>query len=447
MTGGEKTGSRFPSSAEPAYDRVESPMTCPTEEIRPMPVRRRAVMTTAVAAAATLPLRHARAQSFGAVKIGVLTDLSGNYRDVTGPTSVACAQLAVDEFTAANPGIKVDLLSGDHLNKPDVAATVARQWYDRDGVDVITDVGNSAAAIAVTTIAQEKDKIQLNSAAGSSELTGKYCSPNLIHWTYDTWALAHTMVKALVAKGGDKWYFVTADYTFGHSIQNDTTALLTAAGGKAVGSSAYPFPGTTDFSSYLLAAQASGANVLAFANAGDDLINCVKQSREFGLTGGNLTLAAMVGSITAVTGAGLETMQDVNLAETFYWDANDRTRAFMARVKPRLPAGVYPNEVHAGVYSAVAHYLKTVKAMGAAKAKESGRATVVAMKGMPTDDDCFGAGSIRADGRTIHPCYLFKVKRPADSHYPGDFFTTLATIPTEDAFRPMREGGCPMVHT
>lgn len=408
-----------------------------------MPASRRTVISTALTAA--LPLRAPRAQSPEIVRIGVLTDLSGNYRDVTGPTSVACAKLAVDEFTAANPTIKVELISGDHLNKPDVAAGLARQWFDRDGIDVITDVGNSAAAIGVTTAAQEKDKIHLNTAAGSSELTGKYCSPNLIHWTYDTWSLAHTIVKALVARGGDKWYFVTADYTFGHSIQNDTTALLTAAGGKVLGSSAYPFPGTTDFSSYLLAAQASGANVLSFANAGDDLINCVKQSREFGLTGGNLTMAAMVGSITAVTGAGLETMQDVVLSETFYWDENDRTRAFMARVKPRLPAGVYPNAVHAGVYAAVAHYLKSVKEMGAAKAKQSGRATIAAMKAMPTDDDCFGAGSIRADGRAIHPCYLFQVKRPADSHYSGDFFKTLATIPTDEAFRPMNEGGCPMV--
>ena len=398
-----------------------------------MPTSRRSLLSAGIAAA--MPLRAVHAQSSDVVKIGVLTDLSGNYRDVTGPTSVICAQLAVDEFTAANPGTKVTLISGDHLNKPDVAASIARQWLDRDGVDVITDVGNSAAAIAVTTIAQEKDKIHLNTAAGSSELTGKYCSPNLIHWTYDTWDLAHTMVKALVGRGGGKWYFVTADYTFGHSIQNDTTKLLAAAGGKVVGSSAYPFPGTTDFSSYLLAAQASGANVVAFANAGDDLTNCVKQLREFGLANGGLAIAAMVGSITAVTSAGLETMQDVNLAECFYWDENDRTRAFMSRVKPRLPAGVYPNEVHAGVYAAVAHYLKNVKLLGAAKAKASGRDTVAAMKAMPTDDDCFGAGSIRADGRTIHPCYLFKVKRPADSHYPGDVFTTLATIPAEDAFR------------
>nr|WP_294523050.1 ABC transporter substrate-binding protein [uncultured Rhodopila sp.] len=400
-----------------------------------MPASRRALPGGAIAA--SLPLRPAAAQDSNVVRIGVLTDLSGDYRDVTGPTSVACAQLAVDEFTAENTGIKV------HLNKPDVAAGIARQWFDRDGIDVIIDVGNSAAAIALTTVAQEKDRIQLNSAPGSSELTGKNCSPNLIHWTYDTWNLAHTMVKALVASGGDSWYFITADYAFGHAIQNDTTKLLAASGGKVAGASAYPFPGTTDFSSYLLAAKASGVNVPSFANAGDDLINCVKQTREFGLESG-LTMAAMVGNVTAVANAGLETMQEVNLAECFYWDQNDRTRAFTARVRPRLPQGVYPNEVHAGAYAAVSHYLKTVKVLGAAKAKASGRDTVAAMKAIPTDDDCFGAGSIRADGRTIHPCYLFQVKSPAASRYPGDFFITLATIPTQDAFRPMTEGGCPM---
>jgi branched-chain amino acid transport system substrate-binding protein len=410
-----------------------------------MPASRRAVLSAAVAGAAALPFRRARAEANDVVKIGVLTDLSGNYRDVTGPTSVICAQLAVDEFTKANPGIKVALISGDHLNKPDVAAGIARQWYDQEGVDVVTDVGNSAAAIAVTTVAQEKDRIHLNTSAGASVLTGKYCSPNQLHWTYDTWNLSHTMVKSIVGRGGDKWYFITADYTFGHSIQDDATKLLAGVGGKAVGSSAYPFPNTTEFSSYLLQAKASGANVLAFANAGDDLINCVKQAQEFGITG--MTLAAMVGSITAVTGAGLATMQNVYLSENFYWDLNDRTRAFMARVKPRLPAGVYPNQVHAGTYSAVVDYLKIVKAMGPAQAKASGRATIAAMKARPTDDDVFGAGSIRADGRVIHPSYLFRVKTPAQSKYPGDFFETLATVPAEDAFRPLGEGGCAMVHT
>jgi branched-chain amino acid transport system substrate-binding protein len=411
-----------------------------------MPASRRAVLSAAIAGAAAIPFRRVRAQSSDVIRIGVLTDLSGNYRDVTGPTSVICAQLAVDEFTKANPGIKVELISGDHLNKPDVAAGIAREWYDRDGIDMITDVGNSAAAIAVTTVAQEKDKIQLNTSAGSSVLTGKYCSPNLIHWTYDTWNLSHTMVKALVGRGGDKWYFITADYTFGHSIQDDTTKLLAGVGGKVVGSTAYPFPQTTEFSSYLLEAKASGANVLAFANAGDDLVNCVKQAQEFGLTGGGLTMAAMVGSITAVTGAGLPTMQNVYLSENFYWDLNDRTRAFMARVKPRLPAGIYPNEVHAGNYSAVVDYLKIVKQMGVANAKASGRATVAAMKAKPTDDDCFGVGSIRADGRVIHPGYLFRVKTPAESKYAGDFFETISTVPAADAFRPLSEGGCAMVH-
>ena len=411
-----------------------------------MPASRRTVLGATLATAA-LPLRPVIAQSPEIVRIGVLTDLSGNYRDVTGPTSVACAQLAVDEFTAANPAIKVELLSGDHLNKPDVAASIARRWFDQNGVDLITDVGNSAAAIAVTTIAQEKNKIQLNSSAGSSELTGRYCSPNFIHWTYDTWNLAHTMVKSTVARGGDKWYFITADYTFGHAIQNDSTKLLADANAKIVGSSTYPFPGTSDFSSFLLAAKSSGANVLAFANAGDDLINCIKQSQEFGLTGGGLQLAAMVGSITAVASAGLQTMQNVSLAENFYWDLNDRTRAFMARIKPRLPPGVWPNNVHAGTYAAVAHYLKSVKEMGAAKAKLSGRDTVASMKAMPTEDDCFGHGSIRADGRVLHASFLFRVKTPAESRYPGDFFELLATVPAEDAFRPIGDGGCAMVHT
>ena len=407
-----------------------------------MAFTRRAVLGTALAAGV---LRQARAQPADVVRIGVLTDLSGNYRDVTGPTSVACAKLAVDEFTSANPGMKVEVLQGDHLNKPDVAASLAREWFDRGGVDLITDVGNSAAAIAVATVAQEKDRIQLNTAAGSSELTGRYCSPNLIHFTYDTWNLAHTIVASLVAQGGKKWFFVTADYAFGHAIQNDTEKLITAAGGSTVGSVAYPFPGTTDFSAYLLQAKARGADVLAFANAGDDLINCVKQSREFGLANGTLRLVAMVGSITAVTGVGLETMQNVFLSECFYWDLNDRTRAFMSRIRPRLPAGVFPNEVHAGAYAGVQHYLKVVKQMGIVPAKASGRATVAAMKQMPTDDDVFGPGEIRADGRAIHPCYLFQVKTPAASHYPGDAFKVLATIPTDQAFRPMKDGGCRLV--
>jgi branched-chain amino acid transport system substrate-binding protein len=372
----------------------------------------------------------------------VLTDLSGNYRDVTGPTSVACAQLAIDEFAKANPGIKVQLVSGDHLNKPDVAATLARQWFDQDGVDMVTDVGNSAAAIAVTTV---KDKAHVNTSAGSSVLTGKYCNANQIHWTYDTWNLSHTMTKAVVANGGKRWYFITADYTFGHSIEDDTSSLLAAAGGTKVGSSPYPFPSTTDFSSYLLQAQASGADVLALANAGDDVINCIKQAREFGMTDKGLIITAMVSSITAVMGAGLETMQGVYQSENFYWDLNDRTRAFMSRAKPRLPTNVFPNAVHAGNYSAVRAYLDTVKDMGVAKAKSSGGATIAAMKEKTFDDDAFGKTTIRPDGRALHPSYLFRVKGPSQSKYAGDVYEVLTTVPAEDAFRPIADGGCPLV--
>ncbi len=412
-----------------------------------MALTRRAVLTAAAATAASaaVPLRRPRAQAADTIRIGVLTDLSGNYRDVTGPTSVACAQLAVEEFTKANPGIKVEVVSGDHLNKPDVAATIVRQWFDRDGVDMVTDVGNSACAIAVTTVAAEKDKAHVNTSAGSSVLTGKYCSANQIHWVYDTWNLSHTMTKAVLERGGNKWFFITADYTFGHSIEDDTTSLLKAAGGAKVGSIAYPFPGTTDFSSYLLQAQASGANVLALANAGDDVINCIKQAREFGLTGKGLIIAAMVSSITAVNGAGLAVMQNVYQAENFYWDMNDRTRAFMARLRPHVPAGVFPNNVHAGGYSATLAYLETVKQLGVPQAKASGRAAIAAMKARSFDDDAFGKTTIRPDGRALHPSYLFRVKTPAESKGPGDVYDVLATVPADEAFRPMADGGCPLV--
>jgi branched-chain amino acid transport system substrate-binding protein len=392
-----------------------------------------------------MPFSVARAQPSDTIRIGVLTDLSGPYRDVTGPTSVACARLAVEEFTQAHPDIKVELIAADHMNKADVGVSIVREWFDRGDVDVVTDIGNSAVAIALSAVCSEKDKIQLNTAAGSSELTGKRCSANLIHWSYDTWCFAHAIGDALTRAGGSTWYFVTADYAFGHAIQTDTTRFIEAAGGKVVGASAYPFPGTTDFSSYLLAAQSSGAKVLAFANAGDDFINCVKQANEFGVTKGGVKVAGIINSITVVVAAGLPVMQGLTVSETFYWDLNERTRAFMARVRPRLPAGVFPTYTHAGAYAAVSHYLKVVREMGVAKAKTSGRETIAAMKAMPTDDDCFGKGLIRADGRKIHPAYLFEVKTPAESRYPGDVYRLTSTIPIDKAFRPMNEGGCSLV--
>ena len=397
------------------------------------------------AGAASIALRGRARAAGNPIRIGVLTDLSGTYRDVTGPTSVLCVQQAVAEFTRDHPDIKVEVLAADHQNKPDVGLGIARAWFDQGGVDVVTDVGNSAVAIGLNAVTQDKDKIQLNTSAGSSDLTGKYCSPNLVHWTYDTWNLSHTIASQVVRAGGDRWFFITADYNFGQSIQRNTTELLAAAGGKVAGSVAYPFPGTTDFSSYLLAAGASGANVVAFANAGDDLINCIKQAHEFGLTQGSVKLVGMVGSITAVVASGLEAMQGIYFSENFYWDLNDRTRAFMDRVRPRLPPGVLPNNVHAGNYSATLHYLKTVKLMGVDAARASGRATVAAMKRLPTDDDCFGEGVIRADGRKIHPSYLFQIKTPGESRSTADVYKCIGVTPIGEAFRPLNAGGCPLV--
>ena len=407
-----------------------------------MAIRRRSILA---AGAASLAMGgHARAAS-DIIRIGVLTDLSGTYRDVTGPTSVACVRQAVAEFTRDNPDIKVEVLAADHQNKPDVGLSIARAWFDQGDVDVVTDVGNSAVALGLIAVTQDKDKIQLNTSAGSSDLTGKFCSPNLIHWTYDTWNLSHTIAALTVKTGGSKWFFVTADYNFGKSIQDNTVSMLPEAGGTLVGSVAYPFPTTTDFSSYLLAAANSGADVIAFANAGDDLLNCIKQAQEFGVTRRGTRLVAMVGSVTAAIAGGLPTTQGVYIAENFYWDLNDRTRAFMARITPRLPAGVCPNNVHAGNYSAALHYLRTVKAMGVASAKASGRAAVAAMKATPADDDCFGTTEIRPDGRALHPSYLFQVKTPAESRGPFDVYKLAGTVPADQAFRPMKEGGCRLV--
>jgi branched-chain amino acid transport system substrate-binding protein len=411
-----------------------------------MPLTRR-LLLGATSAVAVTPVRHVRGQSATreTVRIGMLTDMSGPYRDVTGPTGVACARQAIAEFTAAHPGTKVELLVADHQNKPDVAVGTVREWFDRGGVDAIVGVDSSAVALACTTVCAEKDKVHLNTGAGTSVLTGKSCNANTVHWTLDTWNLPHSTATAVVKSGGDSWFFITADYTFGHVFQRDTTEFIQAAGGRVVGSAQFPFPETTDFSAYLLQAQASGAKVAGFAASGANFVNLVKQAREFGLDR-TMTLAAIACFITDVQAMGLPVAQGLILTENFYWDLNDRSRAFMQRVKPTLPSGVFPNMDQAGSYAATRHYLRTVQAMGAARAKVSGRDTVAAMKRMPTDDDCFGPGSIREDGRKIHPAYLFRVKKPEESRYPGDVFTLLATTPADEAFRPMSEGGCPLVH-
>jgi len=410
-----------------------------------MQIDRRFFIGSALAAAAMMPARFSRAQDAKTIRIGVITDMSGVYRDVSGPTTVASAQQAVDEFMAQNPDIKVELVVADHQNKPDVGLAIIRQWFDEGGVDMIENVGNSAIALGARGIIEEKNKAALITTAGSSDLTGASCSANWVHWSWDSWCLAHSTATSLVRAGGTKWFFITADYAFGHAAEADAAKFVKAAGGEVLGAVRYPLGTTSDFSSFLVQAQSSGANVVAFCNSGNELVSCLKQAQEFGLEDSGMRMAAMVGYITDVVAMGLQTGKGLSLTETFYWDLNDRTRSFMNRIKPKLGAKVFPNMSQAGDYACVLHYLKAVKQLGVARAKASGREVVELMKRMPTDDDCFGQGSIRADGRKIHPAYLFEVKKPADSKGPGDVYKLVSTLSAEEAFRPVGEGGCPLI--
>jgi branched-chain amino acid transport system substrate-binding protein len=357
---------------------------------------------------------------------------------------VACARQAIEDFGVSGKGWNVDLIFADHQNKPDVGASIARQWIDQGGVDAIVDVPTSSVGLAVNTVCREKNKVMLNSGTGTSDLTGKFCSPNTIHWTYDTYMLGKSTGGAIAKAGGNSWFFITADYVFGHVLEEDTTKIITAAGAKVLGSVRYPFPDTTDFSALLVRAQASGAKVLGLANAGGDTVNCIKQAQEFGLMG-KMTVAAMLMQSTGVHALGLQTAQGIRYSESYYWDLNDRTRAFNSRIKGKTPNGIWPNMTQAGDYGVTLHYLKAVNDMGVAAAKADGRAVVARMKAMPTDDDCFGPGRIREDGRALHPCYLFEVKKPSESKQEWDVAKVIATTPMEDAFRPLSEGGCPLV--
>ena len=399
--------------------------------------RRSLIASTALAPA------MARAQSAPVLRIGCLTDMSGPYKDLAGPGAVAAVHQALDEYGVSAKGMKVEVLSADHLNKPDVGATVARQWFDRDGVDLIVEVANSGVALAVAGIAKEKNKVYLNSGAATSDLSGAACNANTIHWVYDTFMLAKSTGGAMVKAGGDTWFFITADYAFGKALQRDSTEFVQSAGGKVMGSVAYPFPGTTDFSSYLLQAQASGAKVLGMANAGTDTINTIKQAAEFGITK-KMRLAGLLLFLTDIHSLGLEIAQGIVLTDSFYWDMNDRARAFSNRLSPKI-GGARPTMIQAGVYSSVLHYLKAVSAMGVDKAKADGAATIAQMKRIPTEDDCFGAGSIREDGRKLHPAYLWEVKKPSESKGPWDYYKPLATTPADQAFRPLDKGGCVLV--
>jgi branched-chain amino acid transport system substrate-binding protein len=374
------------------------------------------------------------------VKIGVLSDMSSLYADIGGPGSVTAAKLAVQDFNPAAHGMKVEIISADHQNKPDVGSNIARQWFDVDHVDAIVDVPTSSVALAVSDVAREKNKVFLISGAASSDLTGAKCTPNNVHWTYDTWMLAHGTAGALVKTGGDTWFFLTADYAFGHALERDATAVVLANGGKVLGAVNHPL-NTQDFSSYLLQAQASKAKIIGLANAGGDTDNAIKQGAEFGITAGGQQFAGLLVFVTDVNALGLKTAQGLVLTETWYWDMNDANRAWTKRWQAEHP-GKLPSMVVAGVYAETLHYLKAVAAL---KSAADGKAVVNQMKALPTDDPLFGKGYIRADGRKIHPAYLFQVKKPEESKYPGDDYIVRATIPADEAFRPLKDGGCPMV--
>jgi branched-chain amino acid transport system substrate-binding protein len=374
------------------------------------------------------------------IRVGVLTDMAGVYAANTGPGSVAGTQLAVEDFLKAHPDIPVEVVSADLQLKPDVAMAISGKWI-ADGVDLITDVPLSSAAFAIGDLVKQKDKVAIFTGGASADITGGHCGPNHLHWVYDTWSMPHGVVDATVKEGGDTWFFITADYAFGHSLQKDAASFVVGANGKVLGEALAPFPGTTDFSSFLVQAKASGAKVLGLANGGGDTVNCIKQASEFGLMKGGMKVAGLIFLIHDVHGVGLASAQGVLLTEPFYWNMNDGTRAFAKRYAAKMPGSV-PGSVHAGQYSAVTHYLKAVVEVGYDKAKASGRTVIEAMKAMPTKDPLFGDGMVRKDGRVIHDMYLFEVKSPEQSKGPWDYYNLKRTVPAADAFRPINQGGC-----
>jgi branched-chain amino acid transport system substrate-binding protein len=373
------------------------------------------------------------------VKIGVLNDQSGVYADDQGIGSMIAAQLAVEDFPSKS-GTPVEVTTADHQNKVDIGTTIARRWLEREGVDMIIDVPNSAIALGVNTLARDLNKVFIASGAGTADLTGKACSPNTVHWTYDTWELGHSIAKAVYARGGNSWYFITADYTFGKDLEASASEQVTRLGGKVLGSARVPL-GASDFSSFLLQAQSANPKVIALANAGGDLTNTLKQAAEFGLPD-KFQMPSFVFNPNNARAIGLRAAQGVLAASPFYWDMNDATRQFSSRYQQRHPRKMMPNDMQAGVYSATTHYLKSVMSLDAAS---DGKAVVAKMKELPTEDPLFGKGTIRADGRKIHPVYLYEVKKPAESKGEWDTFKLLSTISGEEAFRPLSEGGCPLV--
>jgi branched-chain amino acid transport system substrate-binding protein len=376
------------------------------------------------------------------IKIGVLNDMSSLYADIGGPNSVAAIRMAVEDSGLGAKGWKIDVLSGDHQNKPDIGSNIARQWIDNEKVDVIADTPNSGVALAVSNIVKEKNAVLLNSGAATADLTGKACTPNTISYTYDTYMLANGTGKALTKAGGNSWFFLTADYAFGHALERDTAAVVTANGGKVLGGVKHPL-NTSDFSSFLLQAQSSKAKVVGLANAGGDTTNSIKQASEFGIVSGGQKLAALLLFITDVHSLGLKTAQGLTFTESFYWDLNDKTREWSKRFAKQSPKNMMPSMTVAGNYAAVLHYLKALEALGGNP--HDGAKVVAKMKEIPTDDPLFGKGPLRVDGRRIIPAYLFEVKKPEESKYPWDYYKLIATISPEDAAKPLEASECPLV--
>jgi len=397
------------------------------------------VLAGCVLAAALIPGIGNAQYRGGTIRIGVLNDQSGLYADIAGTASVWMARKAVEDFGAAAKGMKVEIIGGDHQNKPDIGLSIARQWFDVDKVDAIADVPTSSVALAINELTRDKNKVFLAVGPATSDLTGKACSPNTVHWIYDTWALANGTGNAIVKRGGDSWFFLTADYAFGYALERDTEAVVVKSGGKVLGKVRHPFPGT-DFSSFLLQAKASKAKIIGLANAGGDTINSIKQASEFGIVEGGQKLAGLLIFINDIHALGLKTAQGLIFTDPWYWDQNDTNRAFAREYFAAL--GRMPGYTVVGVYSAVIHYLRAVEALGS---HADGKAVIAKMKELPTEDRLMGKGYVRVDGRKIHPMYLFEVKTPEESMAPWDYYKQLATIPAEEAWRPLDQSECPLV--
>jgi branched-chain amino acid transport system substrate-binding protein len=376
------------------------------------------------------------------VKIGVLNDMSSLYADIGGPNAVVAVKMAVEDSGLLAKGWKIDVIGGDHQNKPDIGVNIARQWIDNDKVDAIADTPNSGVALAVSNLVKEKNAVLLNNGAATADLTGKACNANTISYSYDTYMLANGTGKALTKAGGDSWFFLSADYAFGAALERDTSAVVVANGGKLSGGVKHPL-NTADFSSFLLQAQASKAKVIGLANSGGDTTNAIKQAAEFGIVAGGQKLAALLLFINDVHSLGLKTAQGLTFTESFYWDLNDGTRAFSKRFAERANNHAMPSMTQAGNYAVVLHYLKTLEALGGNP--HDGVKVVARMKDIPTDDPVFGKGPLRADGRRLVPAYLFEVKKPEESKYPWDYYKLIATIAPEDAAKPLSQSECPLV--